>query len=259
MSKQLKLLSWNVNGIRAAARKGFLDWFAEEDADIVSVQELKAKPEQLDGSLKNPGGYHAFYCVAEKPGYSGVAVYSKTEPKDVIVGMDHEEFDREGRFLAVVFDQFTLVNAYFPHARRDLSRIDFKMAFNHAIAERLDKFKADGHQLILVGDYNVSHQDIDLTHAKANRKNAGFLPIERDWMTDFLASGYHDVFREFHPDEGGHYTWWSNRKGVRERNVGWRIDYHCVAASLRERVTSAFHRKDVLGSDHCPIGMTLSI
>ncbi len=254
----MRLFSWNVNGIRAAARKGFLDWFAAHNPDVVSLQELKAKPEQLDEALKSPSGYHAAWCCAQKPGYSGVAVFTRQKPDLVAVGCGVPEYDAEGRVLRVDLGDLTVVNIYFPHSRRDLSRLDFKMAFCEYILDWLKKLKAERPNLVVCGDYNTAHQDLDLTHYKTNRKNAGFLPVEREWMDRFLAHGFHDVFRERHPDEAGHHTWWSNRKGVREKNVGWRIDYHCVADTLLDRVVDVGHQQEVRGSDHCPVYLELA-
>jgi len=253
----MKICSWNVNGIRASARKGFMDWFAAEDADVVCLQEIKAKPVQLEQTLLAPLGYHAFFVPAEKPGYSGVAIYSRAMPKAVHFGCGIPEYDVEGRVLRIDFEDVTVVNIYFPHARRDLSRLDFKNAFCDALLAQLVTLAESRPNLVVCGDYNTAHQDIDLTNYKANRKNAGFLPEERAWFDRVLAAGFHDVFRETHPDEAGHHTWWSNRKGTRERNVGWRIDYTLVSEALRSRVVEAGHRSDVLGSDHCPVYVTL--
>lgn len=250
---RIRCRSWNVNGIRAAARKGFLDWFTDQDADVVCVQELKAKQHQLADALRQPSGYHVAYHEAERPGYSGVAVFSKEQPKRVIEGCGVPEFDLEGRVLRVDFARWTLLNIYFPHSRRDLSRLDFKNAFNAHMLQWIGAILAEQPHLVVCGDYNTAHKDEDLTHYKSNRKNAGFLPVEREWMDSFLALGFHDVFRDRHPGERGHHTWWSNLKGVRERNVGWRIDYHCVSSALLPHVTDVGHQQDVLGSDHCPI------
>ena len=254
----MKCISWNVNGIRAAKRKGFLDWFGEQDADLVCLQEVKAVQDQLGDDLIHPLGYHSYWSCAERRGYSGVVIYSRAEADRVHQGFGHPEFDKEGRVVAVDLGELTVVNAYFPHSRHDLSRLDYKMDFNNKLLEWLSGLAAQGRKLVLCGDYNVSHQDIDLTNYKANRKNPGFLPVERDWMDRFLAAGFRDVFRDAHPDESGHHTWWSNRKGVRERNVGWRIDYHCISESLADRVIDVGHQTEVLGSDHCPIYLQLS-
>ena len=254
----MKLISWNINGLRAAAGNGFRQWFEDEDADILCLQEIKARPEQLPCELQRPPGYHAYFHAAEKPGYSGLAVYCRQKPVAEGCGMNLSDIDREARVMWLQFPDFTLVNAYFPHARRDLSRLDFKLYFCREFLGWLRGLEENRPPVILCGDYNISHQAIDLANPVANRKNAGFLPEERAWMDRFLASGYRDVFRDRHPGEAGHYTWWSNRKGVRERNVGWRIDYHCVADALVEKVRNVGHQPQVPGSDHCPIFLTLA-
>jgi len=255
----MKLISWNVNGLRAIARKGFQEWFEAQDADLVCLQETRAQPHQLSGFTLCPPGYHAHFCSAQKPGYSSVATYSKQEPVRVSQGMDFPEVDVEGRILVTVYPQFTMINAYMPHSRRDLSRLDYKMAFCARFLPWLNELKQAGHRLIICGDYNTAHTDLDLTHFKANRKNAGFLPVERAWMDDFLALGFRDVFRDQHPEQTGHYTWWSNIKGVRERNVGWRIDYFLVDEALVPLLHDASLQPQVRGSDHCPVVIELNL
>lgn len=250
----MKLVSWNVNGLRACWRKGFANYFAHEDADIVSLQEVRAFPEDLTRLQRKPlPDYQLFSHPAKKSGYAGVATYSRVPPKKVTYGMGYPAIDDEGRVLMLEFDDFTLINTYMPHSRRDLSRLDFKMRFLARFSAWIQKLRADGHKLIICGDYNTAHSYLDLTNDKANKKAAGFLPQERLWFSDFLATGFRDVFRDAHPGEDGHHTWWSNRKGVRERNVGWRIDYHCVDHRLVNKVTGVAHRSEVLGSDHCPV------
>lgn len=253
----MKLISWNVNGIRAAHRKGFGQWLEAQQADIVCLQEIKARPHQLEPDVRNPPGYHAYWYPAQKPGYSGVALFSRREPFSLQRGMGVPEFDREGRILLARYPGFTLLNIYFPHARRDLTRLDFKLRFCEAVLEWVRCLQGEGNSLIVCGDYNIAHRDIDLANPGPNRKNAGFLPEEKAWMDRFLAAGFHDVFREKYPERNGHYTWWSFQKGVRERNVGWRIDYHCVARALLRRVKAAGHQPLVGGSDHCPVYLEL--
>ncbi len=253
----MKFVSWNVNGLRAIERKGFEAWFRAENADLVCLQEIKAAPAQLSEFLRAPAGFEAYFEPAQKPGYSGVVTYSRHRPVKVWRGMDFEPVDREGRILVTEFERFTLVNAYMPHARRDLSRKDFKLDFCARFLDWVRRLQADGHRLIICGDVNVSHTELDLTHAKTNRANAGFLPEERQWFDELLALGLRDVFRDRHPGQPGHYTWWSNIKGVREKNVGWRIDYFLVADVLVESVRGSGHQAQVLGSDHCPVWLEL--
>lgn len=254
----MKLFSWNVNGIRAAWRKGSLpQWIADCGADFISLQETKAKVAQLEPEMIAPKGFRSYFFSAERGGYSGVAIYCKNEPLDVIYGLDRSEYDCEGRVLTLETEHFYLMNAYFPHTRHDLSRLDYKLAFCNDVLEACNRLQAKGKPVILVGDYNVAHRDIDLANPKANRKNPGFLPEEKSWMDRLLASGFHDVFRDKYGEEPGHYTWWSFRKGVRERNVGWRIDYHCITDGLVDRVADVGHLPMVYGSDHCPIMLDL--
>ena len=227
----MKILSWNVNGIRAVEKKGFLDWFAGEDPDILCLNETKAEPSQLSPGLVNPsaGGkpYHSYWASAKKKGYSGVAVYSKAEPLDVRF-MGKAEFDDEGRTLIVDYAHFTLIAAYFPNSQEAGKRLDYKLAFCGAMLRLCNSLVKKGRHFLLCGDYNVAHTPIDLARPKENEGNAGYLPEERAWMDTFTRAGHIDTFRHLHPGETGHYSWWSYRMGARERNVGWRIDYHCV-------------------------------
>lgn len=255
----MKLVTWNVNGLRAIEKKGFASWFRAVDADLVCLQEIKATPDQLSEFMRAPDGYQAFFEPAQKPGYSGVVTYARLAPRKVWRGMGWEDIDREGRILVTEFAHFTLVNAYMPHARRDLSRKDFKLAFCERFLDWVQRLQAEGHRLVICGDVNVSHTELDLTHAKTNRGNAGFLPEERQWFDALLALGLRDVFRDRHPGEAGHHTWWSNRKGVREKNVGWRIDYFLVAETLASAVRGSGHQAQVLGSDHCPVWLELEV
>ncbi len=252
------LLSWNVNGLRAAERAGFLDWFAGQRAFAVCVQEIKARPEQLTEAMRNPRGYHAYFHPADRPGYSGVATYTRVEPIDVVYGIGAQEFDCEGRVLRTEFRDFVLVNAYFPNSQREHGRLDYKLRFCAAILRLVNGYRRAGKNVLLCGDYNISHREIDLANPKANAKNAGFLPEERAWMERFLGRhGWVDTFRTLCA-EPGHYTWWSHRPGVRERNIGWRLDYFVANPELMERVTRVRHQTAVRGSDHCPVGLELS-
>lgn len=254
----MKLISWNVNGLRACGKGGFLKWFEQEGADIVAVQEIKATPEQLDDHHRNPMKYHSYWHPAKKPGYSGLAVFSKTEPVSVQIGIGDEEIDREGRVMILKYPQFTLINSYFPNSQREHRRLPYKLSFCNKMLNLTESLRAKGENLLLCGDFNIAHKEIDLKNPKSNKNNAGFLPEERAWMDQFIDAGYADVFRQFEPGPD-HYTWWSYRPCVREKNVGWRLDYFVANSEFKDRLKSAFHRCEVRGSDHCPVGMELKI
>ena len=254
---RVKLLSWNVNGLRAAGRAGFLDWFARERPFAVCVQEIKVRPDELAPELRNPRGYHAFFAPAEKPGYSGVATFTRREPLAVVTGLGVREFDREGRVLQLEFSDFVLVNAYFPNSQRDHARLAYKLRFCAAMLRTVNRHRRAGKHVLLCGDYNISHQPIDLANPRQNEKNAGYLPEERAWMERFLRRhGWIDTFRS-RCDEPGHYTFWSQRAGVRQRNIGWRLDYFAANPELCDRVARVRHQPDVRGSDHCPVELVL--
>lgn len=252
----MKLFSWNVNGIRAAERKGFLSWFSEVSPDIVCLQETKATLEQVPETLVHPEGFHSYWHSAQKLGYSGTSVYSKSEPLRVFEGIQCEEVDREGRVLTLEFPRFYLINAYFPNSQREGERLPFKLFFCKKFHEFSNSLRAKGKPVLICGDLNIAHKEIDLRNPKTNVKNAGFLPEERAWMTDFLNSGYVDGFRHFN-SEPNHYTWWSYRPGVREKNIGWRIDYFLVNQESRDILKAVTHQPQVMGSDHCPVALVL--
>lgn len=253
----IKLLSWNVNGIRAVHRKGFLDWLELSTPDIVALQEIRATPDQMPKALRQPTGYHSYWLSAEKKGYSGVGLLSKIEPLEVRYGLGVEEFDREGRVIIADYPRFTLMNAYFPSGTRGGDRVEFKLAFNDAFLHVCEGIRAQGKSMIFCGDVNIAHQEIDLTHPKANAKNSGFLPEERAWLDKVFSMGYVDTFRHFHPDEPEHYSWWAQRNNARERNIGWRIDYVIITEDLLANLKDAFILPEVMGSDHCPVGVEL--
>jgi exodeoxyribonuclease-3 len=247
-----KLFSWNVNGIRACQKAGFLTWLDESQADVVCLQETKAFPEQLDELLKNPAGYKTFWNPAQKPGYSGTAIYTKIEPKEVHYGMGVPRFDLEGRVLTAEFSDWVLINAYFPNSQRDHARLPYKVEFCQAIHRYCNTFRAQGKAVVLCGDLNIAHKEIDLKNPKTNVDNAGFLPQERAWLDYFVADGYVDTFRKFNtnPDQ---YSWWSYRPGVREKNIGWRLDYHLTGVESADRLIGAEIHPQTRGSDHCPV------
>lgn len=251
-----KLVSWNVNGLRACSRYGFGKWFEREAADVVCLQEIKARPEQLPPEMVRPKGYHAFWHPAEKPGYSGNAIFTRKEPEAVRYGLGIKKFDREGRVLTVEFKNYTVISSYFPNSQRDHARLDYKLAFCKAFEKHVERERARGKSVVMCADWNIAHTELDLKNAKANMKNAGFLPAEREWMSRFLGAGYVDAFRHFEPGPG-HYTWWSYRPGIRERNIGWRLDYFLVDQDSRKRLRAAHHQHQVLGSDHCPVVIDL--
>lgn len=257
----MKILSWNVNGIRSVGAKGFFEWLEKESPDVLCLQETKANPAQLDPSYLAPFGYQAFWHSAKKPGYSGVAVYAKVStaaPKDVREGLGVSAIDDEGRVLTVDFKDFSVVNAYFPNSQREHARLGYKLEFCDAITKHVEKLRNAKRNVILCGDYNIAHKEIDLKNPKTNVNNAGFLPEERAWMDKFVEKlGWVDTFRHFNKDPGN-YSWWSYRPGVREKNIGWRIDYHCVNPEFASSLKDAFIRCDIRGSDHCPVGVTLS-
>lgn len=252
----MKMVSWNVNGLRSVHTKGFFDFIDQAKADLICLQEIKVNPDVLKEPLKHPLGYHSFWNPAEKLGYSGVAVYSRTEPLDVIKGIGHKVADTEGRVITLEFKDFVLVNSYFPNSQRDHARLPYKLEFCKQMRRHLDGYKKKGKHVVICGDFNIAHKEIDLKNPKTNTKNAGFLPEERAWMEDLLANGYVDTFREFEK-EGGHYTWWSYRPGVREKNIGWRLDYFVANEEHRDRLKASSHLCDVKGSDHCPVLLTL--
>ena len=253
----LRIITLNLNGIRSSAGKGVFRWLARQTADVVCVQEIKVQPEQLPDELRNPHRYHGFFHSAEKPGYSGVATFTREEPLDVVHGIGSREFDREGRVLRTEFRDFVLVNAYFPNSQRDHARLDFKLRFCAAMLRLVNDYRRRGKNVLLCGDYNISHAEIDLANPRENRKSAGFLPEERAWMDRFLARhGWVDTFRSRCP-EPGHYTFWNSRPGLRERNIGWRLDYFVANPELMERVARIEHQTKVRGSDHCPVALRL--
>jgi exodeoxyribonuclease-3 len=256
--KRLRLISWNVNGLRAAHRKGFLEWFLRERPDVLCLQETKAAPDQLPAELKEVEGYRAHFVAASRGGYSGVAMYTRLEAKEVREGFGVKEFDAEGRTQVADYGGFLLFNIYFPNGKASAERLRYKMAFYGAFLEHVDELKAAGARLIICGDVNTAHKEIDLARPKENAKVSGFLPEERAWLDELVAHGFVDTFRMFH-HEPGQYTWWDLKTRARERNVGWRIDYFFVGENLKKKVKAAYISPEVMGSDHCPIGLEVSV
>jgi exodeoxyribonuclease-3 len=256
--KRIRILSWNVNGIRAAYRKGFLDWFLKEKPDVLCLQEVKAAAEQLPPELREVAGYQTFSSSAERKGYSGVLLYSKEKPKSVKTGLGIERFDSEGRILIAEYPAFLVFNVYFPNGKASKERLRFKMDFYDAFLEYADTLKKKGKKLVICGDVNTAHQEMDLARPKENAKVSGFLPEERAWIDKFIAHGYVDTFRMFNR-QPGQYTWWDLKTKARERDVGWRIDYFFVSDNLKKNVKSSFILSDVMGSDHCPIGIDVTV
>ncbi len=251
----MRIISWNVNGIRAAERKGFFEWMEQDGPDILCLQETKAHKEQLSSRFLNPGDYDSYFFSAEKKGYSGVALYTRRPPLS-IGPLEAPDFDAEGRTLVADFGDFTLFNCYFPNSQEEGRRLDYKLAFNRALKERADALVQEGRNVVICGDFNVAHKPIDLARPQANEKNPGYLPEEREWMSEFLDGGYTDTFRAFHK-EPEQYSWWSYRAGARARNVGWRLDYFCVNDAFMDRVEDSLIHQEVMGSDHCPVELRL--
>ena len=249
----MKLVSWNVAGIRACLKKGLEDFFYEVDADIFCVQESKAMEDQFDF---RPEGYNMYLFPAVRKGYSGTLIFSKIKPLNIKYGIDEEEYDSEGRVITLEFDEFYLVNVYVPNVKRDLSRMDSRMYFEDLFRNYLNKLD-EKKPVIICGDFNVAHEEIDICNAKANIGNAGFTYEERGKFSRLLQAGFIDTFRYLYPDRRDAYTWWSYMKGVRERNSGWRIDYFIVSKSFISKVKDSLIYKDILGSDHCPIGIII--
>jgi len=255
----MNLISWNVNGIRAAEKKGFLEWLYEAKPDVLCLQETKASPDQLNQELLRPRGYHTYWGSAERKGYSGVALFSQREPREVEVGLGIDKFDREGRTIIADYGEFVLISVYVPNGSRDHSRVPFKMRFKEALLEKCNEYRADGRAVVVCGDINTAHKEIDLARPKENQKSTGFLPEERAWIDRVIAEGYIDSFRERHPDREGAYSLWAYWGGARDRNVGWRLDYFFISPDLLDNVTEAEIHPDVLGSDHCPVSLSLQL
>lgn len=253
----MRIISWNVNGLRANLNRGSLDWLMEQKADVLCLQEIKTRPDQLGPEmLAKLNGYSCSWNPAEKPGYSGVATLSKASPEMIVPGMGAPEYDREGRLLVSRQAGFTLVNGYFPNGQRDQGRLDYKLGFYRQLLETCDRWHSAGEQIVICGDLNTAHQEIDLRNARQNTGNSGFLPEERAWIDLYLEHGFVDVFRTLYPDKV-QYTWWTYIGNARARNTGWRLDYFLVSRSMMGRIRDSVIHDDVPGSDHCPVSLYL--
>ncbi len=253
----MKLICWNVNGLRAVWKKDFLGIMEREKPDILCIQETKMQEHQLTQEFLNPLGYYSAWTFANQPGYSGVAVFSKEKPKRVQKELQNGKHDDEGRLLLLEFEEFTLVNVYIPNGGRGDHRIQYKLDYYDEMLDMLERLRREGHNLVICGDFNTAHEEIDLARPKENEQVTGFLPVERAWLDKFVAHGYVDTFRMLHPGEPGHYSWWSYRTAARKRNIGWRIDYFFVNQEFWPRVDEAEILSEIEGSDHCPLMLRL--
>jgi exodeoxyribonuclease-3 len=253
-----KLISWNVNGLRAAEKKGFVDWLSRSEATVVAIQETKAQPDQLSPELLQPPGYQAAFNAAEKKGYSGVATYSARSPLKVRTGLNSPQFDYDGRVLVTEYEPFILFNIYFPNGGRGPEWVAHKLAFYERFLQVARPYRRVGRPLVVTGDFNTAYAEIDIARPKENQKTSGFLPEERAALGEYFASGFVDTFRRLHPDLVK-YTWWDMLSGARKRNVGWRLDYFLVSAELQDRIVAADIHDDIMGSDHCPISLVLDV
>ncbi|MDA7621827.1 exodeoxyribonuclease III [Akkermansiaceae bacterium] len=254
----MKLISWNVNGLRAVLKKNFTDFALEHQPDFLCLQETKARPEQVELPL-DLGGYKTYWNSAEKAGYSGTCIFAKTEPLDIRLGIGIDEHDKEGRVVTLEYPEFFLVNVYTPNAQNELKRLSYRMSWDEAFLSYLKSLESEGKPVLLCGDLNVAHKEIDLARPKTNRKSAGFSDEERAGFTSLVEAGFVDTFRHFHPDATEAYSWWSYRGGARANNVGWRIDYWCVSELLTPKLQCVGINSDVLGSDHCPVTLEIDL
>lgn len=252
----MKITTWNVNGIRAAVRKGALAWAHTYAPDILCLQEVKARPEQLPAADREIDGYHCYWNPAERPGYSGVAVYARDEPLEVTFGLGDDRFDDEGRVIRLRYPDFTLYNIYFPNGQRGQYRVDYKLDFYACLLDQCDLSHAAGERIIITGDFNTAHREIDLANPRSNQKTSGFLPEERVWIDYYLNHGFVDIFRHLYPDKV-QYTWWTMITNARARNVGWRLDYFLLSQAMVETAEDVIIHDEVMGSDHCPVTLVL--
>lgn len=258
MPDKINIRCWNINGIRAVWKKGFPEWFEKENPDVLCLQETKAQPDQLGDEIKNFKDYKSYFFSAEKKGYSGVAIYTKKEPIRVNMGFNDPLFDSEGRIIEMEFENYILFNVYFPNGGRGPERVKYKLDFYDALFKRAEVLRKKKKNIIICGDYNTAHKEIDLARPKENVNTSGFLSIERAWIDKIIGMNYVDIFREFNK-EPGQYSYWDQITRARDRNVGWRIDYYMITKEMQQLITNATIHMDVLGSDHCPIGLEIKL
>lgn len=256
--ENFRIFCWNVNGIRSIWKKGFAEWVIKEAPDILCLQETKAQKEQLAAEILNLGDYKSYFFSAQKKGYSGVGIFTKTKPLSAKAGFENPGFDCEGRVIEMEFEKFILYNVYFPNGGRGPERVKYKLDFYEALFNRAQAMRLQGKKIIICGDYNTAHKEIDLARPQANQRNSGFLPEERAWLDKIIEMGYVDIFREYNK-EAGQYTYWDAFTRARERNAGWRIDYFFVSAEARNMVVNSTIHAHVMGSDHCPIELELKL
>jgi exodeoxyribonuclease-3 len=254
---QMKITTFNVNGLRAILNKGLLNWIESEKPDVLCLQEIKSRPEQISEDLRNLGYPFTIWNPAEKPGYSGVATFMKDFPLAQGKGLGLSRFDGEGRVIWIDHESFRLYNIYFPNGQRGQDRVDYKLDFYSELLKQCDQLHQDGKTIILTGDFNTAHSEIDLAHPRENRETSGFLPEERVWIDHYMEHGFVDVYRNMYPDRV-QYTWWSYITRARERNIGWRLDYYLVSKALVEKVQDVIIHEDVMGSDHCPVSLLIA-
>lgn len=255
----MRILSWNVNGIRAVAEKGFKDWLASDSPDILGLQETKADESQVPPEIASAPGYHSYWSLGEQKGYSGTGLLTKLQPLEVTYGFGVEKFDNEGRIIIARYPQFILYNIYFPNGQKDEERLAYKMEFYDAFLDHVEAWVGAGEDVVVMGDFNTAHAEIDLANPRANEDYSGFLPVERAWIDKFIERGYVDTFRKFHCGERDAYSWWTYRFNARANNVGWRIDYVFVNKGFADSVKDAFILPHVKGSDHCPVGIEVEV
>jgi exodeoxyribonuclease III len=252
----MKIVSWNVNGLRAVLKKNFLEYLQQADPDVLCIQETKLQEEQIPKEIHELDGYYKYWNFAEKKGYSGVVVFTKEKPISVEYSIGDAEYDREGRLLLLEFKDFSLINCYFPNGQMSEERLQYKLNYYDRMFDLIQKIRELGKNLIVCGDFNTAHKEIDLANPKQNEKTSGFLPIERVWLDKIIGSGWVDTFREFN-QEADQYSWWTYRFGARERNVGWRIDYFFTNKENIKNIKNAFIKQEIMGSDHCPLGVEI--